>query len=467
MLVKSIFSVTIILIFIPLIFFIGSFNSCKNPTQPVTFDKTKFTLTFEDAACTEVWLKLILSADVSTRRVLLKRLSINQTGDTTTIYSMRMNVTDTLIVDEGLLPKHTYTYQAELLTDDGRLIHRSGPLTVTTMDTTSHDFSWDITYLGDGSSSVLRDVAIINDTLAYAVGEIYKKDSAGNFETEPYNLAVWNGSTWKLQKAIVYYQGYRVVPPLEGVFAFSPTDIWLTSSYPIHGDGTNWALYRLPDLGINASVSKIWGTSSSSIYFVGRNGSIVFFDGKTWRRIESGTKLSLLDIYGSKDNIVIAGVDISTYKGIVLKNNGMGWKTIAESNLITAAEIFKPKLYGAITSVLITDNNTIYAGGNLFYQYRFGKWNYVKSMPENYIGGNPNVYYRGFIYKIRGNKVNDLWIVGDRNTIRHSNGASWKQIGLPYDPASDVIWRSLSVKNNFCIAVGDGGNRAICINMKR
>ncbi|MBI3006249.1 MAG: hypothetical protein HYY49_12660, partial [Ignavibacteriales bacterium] len=40
-------------------------------------------------------------------------------------------------------------------------------------DTTSHNFTWTIDTVGDGNSSVLYDVAIINDTLAYAVGEIY------------------------------------------------------------------------------------------------------------------------------------------------------------------------------------------------------------------------------------------------------------------------------------------------------
>ncbi|MDI6768036.1 MAG: hypothetical protein QME52_14545, partial [Bacteroidota bacterium] len=122
--VKNAFSVIILLFLFSFIFFIGSFNSCKNPTQPTPFDKTKFSLTVEDAACTEVWIKLTLSADVSSRKVVLRRLPAEQAGDTMTLLSMRLQNTDTLIFDEGLQPKMSYTYRAELLTDDGKLIHR-------------------------------------------------------------------------------------------------------------------------------------------------------------------------------------------------------------------------------------------------------------------------------------------------------------------------------------------------------
>ncbi len=46
-------------------------------------------------------------------------------------------------------------------------------------DTTSHNYAWQTFILGDGNSSVLYDAAIIYDTLIYAVGEIYLKDSTG------------------------------------------------------------------------------------------------------------------------------------------------------------------------------------------------------------------------------------------------------------------------------------------------
>jgi hypothetical protein len=68
------------------------------------------------------------------------------------------------------------------------------------MDTTSHNFTWQIDTLGDGGGSVLYDVAIINNTLAYTVGEIYKRDSVGNWDPLPSGLALWNGRSWSSRK---------------------------------------------------------------------------------------------------------------------------------------------------------------------------------------------------------------------------------------------------------------------------
>jgi len=53
------------------------------------------------------------------------------------------------------------------------------------LDTTSHNFTWTLQRLGGASGSVLYDVAIINDTLTYAVGEMYLNDSTGQIDLHP------------------------------------------------------------------------------------------------------------------------------------------------------------------------------------------------------------------------------------------------------------------------------------------
>src|SRR3990172_3572517 len=138
-------------------------------------------------------------------------------------------------------------------------------------DTTSHNFVWTIDTLGDGSSSILNDVFIINEDNIWAVGEIYKKDSAGQWIYPPYNVARWNGSTWSLQKVTVQFQGSSITVPLTGVFAFSATDIWLMGGLPIYGNGDSWTLYDIrvytqsPDL----DAFRAWGSSSPNMFFVG------------------------------------------------------------------------------------------------------------------------------------------------------------------------------------------------------
>jgi hypothetical protein len=154
--------------------------TCKKEPPPAVHIPT-LTLSAVDASCTEAWLKLTTTQLPATVRLM--RL----TPTLQTLQTLQLTTPDTLVIDEGLLPSRTYTYRAYRFADS-RLIDSSTQATVTTMDTTSHNFTWQIDTLGDGSSSVLYDVAIIDDTLAYAVGEIYKRDSVGNWDPNAYNL---------------------------------------------------------------------------------------------------------------------------------------------------------------------------------------------------------------------------------------------------------------------------------------
>lgn len=139
-------------------------------------------MTVVEANCTEVWLKISVSS-ANNATVTLKR-------DTTMLDTIRMMTVDTTIVDMNVLPSHTYTYT----------LATAGATNITaqarTMDTTSHAFTWQSFTFGDGGGScTLYDVAIINDTLAYAVGEIYTNGTM-------YNLARWNGQQWELKQLL-------------------------------------------------------------------------------------------------------------------------------------------------------------------------------------------------------------------------------------------------------------------------
>jgi hypothetical protein len=74
------------------------------------------------------------------------------------------------------------------------------------IDTTSHIFTWELDSLGDATvgGSILHDVAIVSDTLALAVGEIYTRDSTGKPDPVAYNLAKWDGKKWILMRILFY-----------------------------------------------------------------------------------------------------------------------------------------------------------------------------------------------------------------------------------------------------------------------
>jgi hypothetical protein len=435
--------------------------SCKkdNPIPPE--EQPQLSLALEDTSCTEAWLKLTTTnINLPAEVTLMQDDSITQT--------INLTSADTMLYVDSLLPNHTYKFHTAIQSYN----LSSDSLNVTTMDTTSHNFTFQTwTFGGQAGSCILYDVAIIDENNIWAVGGIYIADTSQNGYTM-YNAVHWDGSQWEVKRISVTYNGNLITPPLYGIYAFSATDIWLSSGVPVHGDGINWIQYHLFDMGIlgqnDGYLTKIWGGTSNNIYFVGTLGTIAHYQNGQWSRVESGTEMSLVDMTGtSGDNIFICGSDANNVKGIILKKNGSGFETFINSRIVTSQEIFHPDLFGSLPSIWLDEKSTLYAAGNLLYQYKFGKWDYVRSLPENYIGGNPGVYYRGYIADVKGMRSNDMWIVGDRNTLRHFNGLSWKQVGFPYDPESDMGWWTIYPANTCIAVVGDKGNSAIVMLIKK
>jgi hypothetical protein len=433
-----------------------AFNCKEHPTQPT---QPAAPLTVLDASCIEAWIKI--SATTFPETVSLLR-------NDSTVLNVTLAQQDTIVVDRNLLPTHTYTYKTRVLatgvTSDG--------VKATTMDTTSNNFTFEIDTLSTSITNpgMLVDVAIINDTLAYAVGNIAAIDSTG--ASKLYNVAIWNGVKWELKSFLsdtrILYPGSigDTVTFAQGsaIFAFNENDIWIAAGCMFHFDGSGWAQMQASYAGIQC---RLWGTSSSQMWCVEAQGKIIYHTGNDWQQVQSGTTMWLSDIYGANGKVLVAGSNDEYAQGIILNLNGSTCTTVEESDLITSDQLFKPKLYGEIATVWIDEKNAIYAGGNLLFWNKFNQWDYVRSLPENYLGGNQNVFYRGFIGRIRGNASNDLWIGGDRNTLRHFNGATWTQVGLPYDPNSAIAWPGLAVRGNLCIATGENGRLAIAVVIRR
>ncbi|MGH2567363.1 MAG: hypothetical protein ACRDGA_03420, partial [Bacteroidota bacterium] len=219
----------------------------------------------------------------------------------------------------------------------------------TGVDTTSHDFAWQTFVLGDGGGSILRDVAIINDTLAYAVGEINKKDSAGQWENPPYGLAIWDGHTWTLKRIYARYPNSNTPLRPTGIFAFSPTDVWLAwgDVFQWDGHGENVTIHRLtvevtnpnPVLSPNQGITKLWGTSKTKVYGCGTNGALAFFNGTSWQKLESGTSFDIYDIWGEESTgggeeiLAVAGKRADHLDRRILQVNSTGASTVSDSGI--------------------------------------------------------------------------------------------------------------------------------------
>jgi len=326
------------------------------------------------------------------------------------------------------------------------VVDSSTQATVTTMDTTSHNFTWQIDTLGDGGGSVLYDVAIINDTLAYAVGEIYKRDSVGNWDPLPYNLVKWNGERWELKRVPFYYQGSTWYLPLRCITAFAPDDIWFEAG--IHWDGTRYITVPYT-IDYPARINKSWGTSSRDFYVVGDAGLIAHYDGVRWRRIESGTRLDVYDVHGGSslegeapEIIAVAARQFSTLDNRVLKVSSSGATVVSNAGIVSS-----------IHGLWFVPRRKYYIVGGGMYSKKnispVGSWQSFHSGVTQY-----------YQYAMTGRGLNDVFSVGSFGEVLHFNGLTWRSFREVTVIQAGAFY-NVSLSNDFVVAVGYESPKAV------
>lgn len=423
-------------IFCAALFFAGA-GCKKDPTNVVIDTDPHLSLVAEDTTSTELFLRLSFPAGSGGQMVSLTR-------DTSLIFTKYI-AGDTLIVDVDLLPNHRYVYSATIAGNTNRQI-----LSVSTRDTTSHDIQWQVSTFGI-AYSYLYDVAIVNDTLAYAVGEIYTMDSTGHLDNNAYNLLAFDGARWEKRKMLFAnrYSG-EPYPPLKSILVEKEDKIYLS-------DGGSIETYNgskmVVDISMNALLTglirKIGANDEGNLYAIGYNGSIVYFNGVAWQQIQSGTTVNLNDIWCGSNST--AGQDIALIAASNVFSSGeMKLLRIKNSNVDS---IPWPMQDRRISSVWFTEHSPIFtAGGGVFSSRGFGKW-HEHSLPLIYTT------------RIRGTDVNDIWTVGDFGIVAHYNGSTWKVFDELRQ--SGLVNESVAVTKRLVIIVGRQNGLAYIIVGRR
>lgn len=415
-------------------------QGCKSPNEPGGSSSKQGRLTVEDVSCTEAWLK-VEAGDMT----LPTDVTITKDGNLQ--FRFTLSAKDTTVCDNSLLPGKNYTYQIE---------YSSGikeSQSIRTMDTTSHDFSWQVLRIGDYGTWI-RDVAIINDTLIYAVGEFYKNLPNGQEEYPPYSLAKWDGHSWSL-KRLYYkdkdYQGKEVIAPItvpiSCILPFKYDDIWFSSGSVFHWNGQDSLielsisrLALIDSVENGKSLDKIWGTSSDNIYAAGNNGTLAHFNGHKWEVIESGTNLTFYDIWGGL-NSLSGKPEVLAVSSIVATHSGY---VIEKLDGLKAENISTEGIPYNITDVWFVPDKAYYiAAGFLYFKHRLNDpvWTEIAGLTDYSV---TDVY---------GPDRNDILVTTSYGNILHFNGKSWKtdynEIKL-----SSVVYGAVKLKNNLAVAVG-------------
>jgi hypothetical protein len=406
--------------------------SCKkdNPIPPE--DQPQASLTLEDASCTEAWIKL------STVNISLPA-DVELYKDSSLAERINLATADTVLYVDSLLPNQLYSFHSIIQSSYQSI--SSNKLPLTTMNTTSHNFTWQTwTFGGQAGSCTLYDVAIINENDIWAVGEIYLNDSLGN--AVRYNAVHWDGNNWEIERIPYYYQGQPFYNPIQSIFAFGINDIWFCGNGVIRWDGNQYNPVPIPtNVWGPYQMNKIWGKSSDDLYVVGNEGNIAHYQNGQWSRIESGTDLNINDIWGYTDNsgnnlILCAASNFGTNdqkKLLKIKDNTVD--TVSWSPQRTLYTVWFNSIY------------KIYAAGSGVFTNYGNIWKEETSVPHY------------FTFRIRGNGLNDIYASGGYGYFAHFNGYTWKNI--PEISLSGGDYESIATKRNTTCAVGYIGAKAV------
>jgi len=299
------------------------------------------------------------------------------------------------------------------------------------LDTTSSNFTWQVDTIG-AEGSVLYDVVLINDTLAYAVGAIYIN---GNF----YNLARWNGRTWSFFTLKGFPPGSGGDSAFGGgtaVFANNTNDIWVSAGFVFHFNGHTWT----PRYNTGAeAANKIWESPDArQLYFVGNNGLIAYSPdhGVTWQKIETSTTLPFQDIWGNGGQVLAVASD----------KFGLGGKYLVSlnGNISTALNDTIPAAV-SLSGIWFEANQEYYLVGDGVLNK-----NSLASKVWNYDYNRIAASYYSFA--IRGTGLNNIVIAGGYGDVSFYNGKRWTEYKQLYNPIDQL--RSVSIKGNTIVAVG-------------
>jgi hypothetical protein len=307
-------------------------------------------------------------------------------------------------------------------------------------DSTSHYYSWQIDTIGTWQSFA-SGVWGTSSNNVYVVGSFYNPDYNPDDITHGTSIIHWDGTQWNPTS---FWVG-----DLYCIFGFNANDVWVGGNNGVnpiigHWNGSSWEkngtsfLNNFTFIGIQ----KIWGTSSSNLYAVGGNGTILHYDGTVWTSMTSNTVLTLIDIWGFNPNsIYAAGLDISTGTGVLLFYNGSQWNKLYERNYTTPVEP-----YGSTGAVWGYDTSHVYiaTGYGSYLGNRWG-WSRLNDIPAPV-----------WIEAIKGESYKNIFFVGDFGLVIHWNGKSWYRYDQFYaysQGGGDILYGAWA-KGNSVFVVG-------------
>lgn len=395
-----------------------------------------------------------ISANLSLQTQNLKlpaTLTLIRNGETSQSFTLFQ--TDTILTEIGLVPQNTYNWQI-LLKNGEKTSKTSNVASVTTQDTTSHNFLFSLIELG-GSGTSINDVFIVNENDIWVAGDIvvnYSKD-------EVYNLMHWNGTDWEKFR-LEFRFDYETATlfaynEASSVFITPEKRIWVMSSSGgvSFSDNSGLSWIQSDKLkGIGLAGMRIWGTGNSNLYFIGLGGGILYYDGISFTKLPKLTTYNLTDIWGNSEGVfAMADKYAQTWDTPIVKLAGKSATIFPNQTEINLNQQ---------TGIWITEKNKYLAAGALFrFDEKKQLWKHVSISFQN-----TDIWP----YAIRGNSDTDFWVCDEFSHLVHFNGATWKW----YPEVNNMgiqkfYFARMAVSGNTMVALGFANNRDYLVIGKR
>ena len=403
-------------------------NSCDTNEPPTI---SSLSIKLEDVSCTEAWIALTTTNLQLPTIVILKQNA--QTRNTINLVK-----SDTLIYIDSLLPNQSYIFQSVIQS----INQSSNELNVTTLDTTSQNFTFEYFEFGDGSSSYFNDVWIFDENNIWAVGDI---DLPSGFT----NFIQWDGNEWKPRYPYITSSG------ISGIWAVDTSLIYFASGSILKYQNGDFRYIIIPgNWQTGQRIEKLWGSSGSNIYGVGPWGTIVYYNGVRWTKIEFDTQWYFYNITGNNETGAAYAVAVNQVDDCVIVK-------IDNSNV----SIFYQK---SLSNIKVA-SRTITGIKNYLYISGFYYQNLICRV--NDIGEIKTVHVLPLTLGVRQSfalQSNDILYAGEDNSVArlvHFNGMNYKIFDFPQiDPDN---YGGIHAIKDLAVSVGFTNNKAYLIIIRR
>lgn len=384
------------------------------PPPPPPVYKDTITVTVEDVTHRSITVNVKTTVNNPKSSINLFRI---YNSNETQVSEYPITVNDTSIVDDnfgnGLQLNTTYSYYTVRIDTAGERKDSSNIGEARTLDTTSHNYTWQEFIIGEMGSQLI-DVWGTDENNVYACGGVTINDTV-------YGILHWNGTEWQPES-----EAGGVA-----IYGFSAIDIWTVGGSIFHFDGQNWneILFQDQILVDNIPYTSVWGTSSNNIYFGSGRGKIIHWNGQSATVFANLSTQRISDVYGLSNDFILVSTSALAPPGEAFLYNGATWTRFDELSI--------NDLYNSVYPVT---KKEFYVVGEDLLSNRNGNW------AESYQLGP-------VMQRIRGNKqTGDIVAVGHFATILHYNGSSWKEFQFQvteYSPFEGVY-----ITGNKIFAVG-------------